>query len=71
MCGVGKKLERFLETEPDLALGALGTQGHAIADPLVVRPPLILGVLVLTRLAAALGADQWLLGHAAEATPGW
>jgi hypothetical protein len=48
---------------------ALRAQGHAATDTLVVRPPVVLGVLVLTRLPTALGADQRLVGHAADASP--
>jgi len=50
---------------------ALRAQGHAVAETLVVRPPVVLGVVALARHTSALGADQWFVGvgHAAEATP--
>src|SRR5262245_5805140 len=59
---------RLLGLRAELALGALRAQGHAVADTLVERPPVVLGVLALTRLPPALGADQRLVGHQAEAT---
>jgi hypothetical protein len=48
---------------------ALRAQGHAIANILLVRPPVVLGVLAFARLPAALGAGHGLVvGHAAEAS---
>jgi hypothetical protein len=45
---------------------ALRAQGHTVADTLVVRPPVVLGVLVLARLPAAVCADQRFVVHTAE-----
>jgi hypothetical protein len=67
---LGGRSGRVFDTE--LALGALGAQRHAVADTLVVRPPVVGGVLVLARLPSALCTGQRMLvlgvGHAAETT---
>jgi len=49
---------------------ALRAHGHAVADTLVVRPPVVLGVLVLAWLPAAFRTGQRLLvGYLAKASP--